>query len=336
MLIGISSRKENDKLNNKLEELLEPYASLKKEVYIGFRTNKDGFVHPKYKISYSNELGIWWYFGTTKNRYWNCFGVTNPEKRNHANIIVEINMPFEGKNFRCSGIWAKDKYKNYYLLHDGGIGGGSKGIGKKIFLDNFEGNYEKVFVVDEEKEFARVTQVNDDNVAQQLSWFVKEIKRIKDFKRAQKKDGKTLKAKKNKEHKFSSEYFGIKKYNLPDEIKSDCNHGLVVKELKNILEKNGIKGFNDRYRDLYTMSSPTKINRLFEVKTALSRQSIYTAIGQLFLNSITNENSSKLIFVCPDDIDKELISDLNNINIKVLTFNWKNKKPVFNNLDILK
>jgi len=342
MLIGITDKIEVEKLNIKLGRLLKPFITFNQEIKIGFKAERN-YVRKTHNISYSEELGIWWLLDKIETRYWNCFGTDNPTDKKILNIIIEINMPYKGIDNRVSGIWAKDEANNYFLMHNGGIRGGKKNVNKKLFYDNFKGSYENVLIGDTKRRFAYVTNINSDKVGYQLAWFVKETQRIKSLvglvkskEHIEDSTGDINNDKNDITHSYNPEFHGNKTYGLPDEVNTDNNHGLVIEELKSIIEKHTPYVYNNKLMDLYTIVKNTNtIVKLFELKTTISRQNIYTAIGQLHLNSISEKPKPKLFFVCPHTIDNDLIKDLNKMDINVLTFKWDNEKPVFTNLEIL-
>lgn len=325
MLIGITEENKIRRLNENLEKSLNNFCDNKRKLFISSRRAKNEKVE-LFNVSYSSKLGIWWYFGQTRNRYWNCFGTDNIVDNKYLNITVEINVPITGKNFRVSGIWAMDSHNNYYLLHDGGIGGGSKGIGKELFVDNFSGDYVDVQVDGNIKNFAFVAQLNSNDVAYQLSWFVKENRKIKDLLKLRKNSKESIR-------KFTPEFSGTKTYTLPEKVTANCNHGIIVNKLREILEDKNLNIGKNKKIDLYTYSKD-KINRIFEIKSEISRQSVYTAIGQLYLNSFELNCNPELIFICPNTIPIPIKKSLKQIGIKVITYLWYDNEPKFEKFEI--
>ena len=330
MLIGITDGDEILRLIKKLNSLLNKY-----KTFTGQRT----ILYPQgkevRKIHYSKELGIWWHFGNTGHNkyYWNCYGLENPDEKQSLRIAVEIIMPYTGKNLRIAGMWAKDNTGNVFLLHDGGIGGGGVGIGKRLFSEKFNGSYQQVSIDGALKKYALVLSLLDTNMPYQLEWFIRKIREIKDLAKQEKDNLKKTGRDFEKKHKYNPEFSGTKRYNLPDEIKVDCNHGIVVDELYKRLTAKGYICSNADYIDLYTIDANNIYKNMFEVKSNLSRQAIYTAIGQLQLNSRPMNPKPRYYFVCPNKIDRELIKDLGTLNIKVLTYVWEMRQPYFPELD---
>src|SRR5260370_41736033 len=86
-----------------------------------------------------NDKGRYWFGSVPPNeddltpRYGNPLG----EYRASGNlqISVELNVPTASNSKRVSGFFAKDPQTGIvYLVHDGGVGGGRKGVGQKAFL----------------------------------------------------------------------------------------------------------------------------------------------------------------------------------------------------------
>lgn len=67
-------------------------------------------------------------------RYWNAFGVF--DSRRPAQIItVEINVSTTSNSVRVAGFFARDPASGrIYLMHDGSVGGGRRGVGRTAFL----------------------------------------------------------------------------------------------------------------------------------------------------------------------------------------------------------
>jgi len=281
-------------------------------------------------IYYSEELGLWWYSDFAgkkyKERYWNVFGLENPIEKNNLNIACEINMPLKGINLRTAGLWAIDADKQFYLLHSGKIGGGTKGVGKGLFLENYMGGeLEDVYIDNEIRKYAPVTELETPTLGAQVKWFVTEIDRIKNIARLLNKPQPI------NHHYYHPEFQGSKKYRLPKEISVDCNHGIVVDALKKSLEALDIKAFNNQQIDLYSIKGK-RIQSIFEIKTSLCSQTVYTAVGQLNLNSIALSPTPIMFFVCPNEIKKNLITDLKKLGISVIQYRWQGQVPIFINL----
>lgn len=132
-------------------------------------------------IAYSSTLDIWFSHFEHDNRFWNGFGIGRPiEGANHS-LVGEINFPYEGINRRIAGAFGKETNGNILMLHRGKIGGGSPGVGKSVFVDNFRGD--KVVALDGgiENDFCVVGELNSTIFPLQVADFINEIRRIKEI-----------------------------------------------------------------------------------------------------------------------------------------------------------
>jgi hypothetical protein len=56
-------------------------------------------------------------------RFWNSFGVADPNQHSSLSITVEINPPHEGENRRTAGVFLRDESGRLYVGHTGRLGG---------------------------------------------------------------------------------------------------------------------------------------------------------------------------------------------------------------------
>jgi hypothetical protein len=137
----------------------------------------------KDNVLWSNDLKLWVCFrGPRKSRYWNGFGTEKPKNDSHLSITCEINFPVSGLDRRIQGVFLQqDELENYYIGHRGKIGGGRKGIGKKLFIEQYKGDL--TFVNDNDVLF-KIVLVGNMGIADfpiQIKEFVHEVKRIKNL-----------------------------------------------------------------------------------------------------------------------------------------------------------
>lgn len=126
---------------------------------------------------WSNELGIW--FQSRKiedSRYWNGFGLEEPEEGKGYTIVCEINFPIKGIKRAVAGAIAKDSKNDYYILHRGKLGGN---FSKKIFDENYKGDWTLVQDGDRETEMVLIGKLEDPKLPYNVRDFVKEINKIK-------------------------------------------------------------------------------------------------------------------------------------------------------------
>ena len=328
MLKALTNKSKIRRAHNQLKrELL----AIKPEQIITTIGNPSGNL-PNTPVQYSPKLDLWWTLehlvtgGSGRKRYWNCYGKGRPSTSSSTGIAVEINYPEEGRYLAIAAMFARDESNNTYLVHSGKIGGGRKGIGKNAFLENFRGEYRKILIDQDVFEYALVCQLGDEQLPYQIADFVNQVLRIKDI-----AVGKIKSSAINKiESKvFSPEFTGIKTYNLPEKTIANCNHGLIINTLEKELKALGYQTGNSKKVDLFAYKKETF---LFEAKSSLSTQAIYTGIGQLMLYSLSFSKVPKKILVLPANASVELLKDLKKLNVDVLLFKLGQQFPSFPNL----
>ena len=126
---------------------------------------------------------------------------------------------------------------------------------------------------------------------------------------------------KSKNKFFSSEFKGRKKVKGQQETEATVNHGFVVDELKKYVDQSTDNGFtyNTKKVDL-ALEVDGELVRFYEVKTSTDTQSIYTAVGQLYMHSAGTENIEKWM-VLPGPVDNDdLLDCLSTLGISVLWY----------------
>lgn len=274
------------------------------------------------QIFYSNKYDFWWgNFDDKRNgRFWNPFGLKRPKPGSATTGKCQINYSTSVINSNTGGLFAKNNLGNLYLLHNGRVGGGQKGVGKIAFANYYTGETTSVSVNGQEMDYFVVTELNSSRFYQNVLDFVTTIY---DFKTYVKNTQTKEKRRGTKRPLPGDEYLGIKTYNLPARtVVASNEHAIITKKLISELQKLNFTVKRDQYRDAYTVDDNDKINRIFEVKSSLSMQALYTAIGQLKLHGLFF--NSKKFFVTHRDVDPELIKDLKKLDIHCLLYNWTN------------
>lgn len=267
------------------------------------------------------------------SRYWNGFGITDPHGGS-VPITCEVNFPLKGINRTIGGVAVADEQGRTILAHRGRINVGRKGIGAKLFWSYYDGKKLTVWDGDRESEVAAVAEIGSPRFVRQIRFFVHEVERIKAIalgdqpdKRASEKSGST-RPDRFEIQSLGDEFAGTKTYTVSREISAVCDHGPIVKKLRELLVKQGHMTGKDKFRDLYVHDGK-KVTSLFEVKPSTDRQSIYSAVGQLLLNSVRFAPRPRLILVAPADIRDSLRTALPKIGIEFLGFEWEDGEPAF-------
>lgn len=291
---------------------------------------------------YHYSDGDFWWSGdrlSKSHKFYNLFGIAPDYERTNS-IRVQINYQKEFYDFKEAAYWAKDNSGRVFLLHSGKMGGGIKGI----TIENIDKYYSRKKVVafnnSNQKECFIVCEINSPRAFSQVVSFIKEIDRIKcllaELKSAELNKGNSKDTFLMK--KYTPEFWGKRNsYYREDIVESISDHGSVVEALKRELETNfGFKNrcTKNKYVDLGIDKNGKPI-AIFEFKTSANTQSIYTAIGQLLLHSNSLKSNPMKFAVFPNQIDKEIANDLQNLGIETLRYEWKKDKVHFLNLNIL-
>jgi len=325
MLTIINDKNEIKKAQKLFEQTIQKTLKKSNIASIGYQGGNQQEI-----FYWSPELCLWAIFSTSSsNRFWNAFGILDkPELPKLNSIDVEINFPFSGLARSIAGVIAKDERGGLIIAHRGKIGGGRKGVGQKLFFDNYNGETEILQDGQNECKVALVGALSSSHFIGQIHNFVQEVKRIKLIPTMGKSDASTNAVKEI----FSPEFCGDStvKRNAT-EITRKCDHGFLVKNLEAFIKKQGLKTANDVKRDLYILDKNKTIVVLFEIKSDLSLDSIYSGIGQLLLNSINLSKKPKLVLVLPNTTSSSLKISLKKIGINYLSYRWEKDTPKFLN-----
>lgn len=306
-----------DKFNKTLFEILNETENS----FVGFPAGRF-----RDNVHFSSDLKIWFSTHNEKNRFWNGFGVGIPIAEKGISLVGEINFPFKGINRRIAGVFAEDKDK-ILILHRGKIGGGTTGVGKNLFFEKFGGELIKAIDGDRETKFALVAELDSEYFIEQIASFIHGIYNIK--------QGKTIEFSNPftelLDFTYTDEKFGVSVTEKNEPKTINRIHGIIVNALAKELKSKNLLIGKDKNRDLF-IHKKNKISTLFEIKTNSNTQSLYSAVGQLIVYSMPI-GKINLIAVLPNKLDSYVEKKLSEIGIEILYFKWKNKQPVFIELE---
>lgn len=221
-------------------------------------------------------------------RTWNAFGVHH-SGNGALNITVEINIPTKSNSRRVAGFIAHDPLTNReYLMHDGSIGGGKKGVGRDAYLAWSKTPLEKVTTSSgEEREGILVCDVDGADAPDRIWRFVQSVRRFKDAVAGGLLTTPEFKQELSEYERYKREFSGRKTGRRGTTIDYLSYHGDVVEALcteRTARAKPGEGVFNTKLIDLYVRHRGA-ITEVFEVKSQCDRQTVYTAIGQLLTHA---------------------------------------------------
>lgn len=130
------------------------------------------------------DLGIWGSLNPApirnkkKGRFWNLFGTQDPTNSTaRLHIRCEVNPAHQGISSYVAGLFACDERGHRFLVHNGRIGGGKRGVGRELFWKHWRGAYERIEGMN--AKWAVVAELESPHAACQIAWFVKEVERIR-------------------------------------------------------------------------------------------------------------------------------------------------------------
>lgn len=246
----------------------------------------------------------------TTPRYWNSFGVYQPGQAGLV-ITVEINIPTTRNSGRVSGFFARDtETGEIYLMHDGGVGGGRKGIGRDAFLAWTGAIPIAVATSDGEPRYGLMVSPLNKNLGRRLVHFLESVRDFKAAVVAGEVDQNTINEALPRYRDFYSEFSGTKRGKRKEEFEYRSRHGEVVDSVaewrtaslgrQQVLKKN-------TFVDLAVFSGE-RLDEIYEVKTSMDRQALYTAVGQILVHE-AGRNAKARYLVVPDE--GEVPDDLN-------------------------
>jgi len=112
-----------------------------------------------------------------EKRFWCAFGLEDPHDVSSVSITLEINVPFEGIDRRCGGVFVRSNNGTIYLAHSGGIGGGRIGVGKAAFLSYYGDETQDTVTWPNKQtaEYLIIGALDDDEFQQQVADFVHKV-----------------------------------------------------------------------------------------------------------------------------------------------------------------
>ena len=245
-------------------------------------------------------------------RFWNAFGEYKPG--GNLQIDVEVNIPTNSNSRRIAGFFARDAFGRACLLHDGSVGGGRPGIGRKQFLWWLFAISKRSLPVIDKKGQTRcgilVANLEVDGAEASLSEFIKNVILFKGaVSRGLFKRPAILKSLQDFTPYFR-EFSGTKRRSALAAIEYVTRHGDIVHALR---KWRAVKSDEEEIKTAlidWGICRGGRLCEIYEVKTSCERQALYGAIGQLLVHS-GSSNCKKIIVLpendaMPPDIERAL------------------------------
>jgi len=258
-------------------------------------------------------------------RYWNAFGAYLPD-RPAQSITVEINIPIDTNGGQVAGFFAEDSETgDIFLMHNGRVGGGRPGIGKSAFLVWSKAKLIEVSQGDGGlRSGIAVGKLHDPDLADRLWTFVRTVQGFKDQAAAGALDTPEFKQRVEEFDRYSREFSGKKQGARGGSFEYVTYHGDIVQKLydeRTARLSPGERVFNSGLIDLFVKKDGV-LSEVYEVKTGVGRQMLYTAIGQVVTHAVNGQGEVAKFLVIPADesIPNDLGRAISILGIKLRRF----------------
>jgi hypothetical protein len=264
------------------------------------------------------------------HRHWNSFGIYKPE--GNLGISVEMNIPIKEDKRNVSGFFAKVLgSRTIYLMHDGGLRGGKKGVGREAFLSATASRPIEVQSTSIPRFGLIVAPLKSRYFEAGISSYLEKVVAFK----AAVRQGVPLTPVHGlppgtRYSDYFKEFSGKKSGGGGERFSYESRHGDVVHELVNWVSSEGIAGKVKKsvFVDLAVVRAG-KLVAVFEVKSSTDRQSLYTAVGQLMVHSAKAECVERYLVVPHGAIPDDVRSCLAALSIRVVRYEFKRRAIVF-------
>ena len=323
MFVMLETRTEVAKAQRKLESTLRrnfPRGAIKNIGYPG-GTNFDAKV-------FTN--GNYWFWSADHSdedvpnpRRLNWFGRFNVD--GDLQISVEINTAYEGRNDQVAGFFAKNiDTGSVYLMHSGRVGGGTKGVSKTALLT--WSNQHLIDVIDASgniRDGLLVMPIEGPAATRSAVRYIEAIALFKEAVRRGELHKPEFQRKQRELEQFYSEAHGRRKGRRSSRIDYISRHGEVVDALhawRNARPMpNRARIVKNVLIDMGVATGQTLLE-VFDVKTSVARQDVYTAIGQLMVHGKSDDCRRVMVLPRGETIAPDLVQTLHRLNVELLRF----------------
>jgi len=259
---------------------------------------------------YSSGRGcLWGSFGDLADdenipRYWNAFGIYDPDRQSQM-IVVEINIALDNNTARVGGFFAEDNDTGeVFLMHTGKVGGGQPGVGKTGFLISSKAHLTEVLKEDGlgVRTGILIGKIDAPDISGRIWKFVQDVDQFKQRVRAGDLRARQFKHQKEEFDRYKKEFSGKKRGAHGGVFEYETFHGDVVQKLyKERVSRctSDESVHNNILIDLYVKKGGV-LSEVYEVKTYIDRQVLYTAIGQLATHSAQSPGDVQKTLVLPE------------------------------------
>lgn len=299
--------------------------------------------------------------GTSYAKHWFGYGLGDPNNIKRMGPICEINIPIGTSTAMIAGALAKDAFGGVFLVHTGKVGGGKPGVGQKAFMQYYsDAEAEAIYQGNSQpKRMVLIGRVSSPEIIELIADFVTTVQAFKRDVAAGiiaavpgdsniDGDNEAPEAAQEPTPPTSTGSRGLNDSDADDSenfttwqrasatVDSEKLHARVRNTLTHILRDKGYWAQKDIHKDILIRSIQGELAVLFEVKSWCDTQSLYTAVGQLLVNS--DKGTKNRILVIPRPGDIRIMEAAQAYGIETLFFEWEGKdkeRPIFPELEAL-
>lgn len=264
-----------------------------------------------------------------RGHLWVPCGTLPIEPTGNLRMSVQLNPKVARDSSSTAGLLAEDEDGDRWICHTGRIGGGNKGIGQKAFVA--WSNREREPVVDSRGKTQLafpIARVGDPNMLRDIAAYVHEVAAFKENAPAPHgamKGGPFGGA--DRESEGSTRIGARMGYTMVR------RHAEIRNRLHDILKQAKLSVSRDVQRDII-VGSPKRPQIEFEIKPSCDSQSLYTAVGQLFMHSAVCRAKHRVL-VAPAGMDTKRKKAIESLGIRIQTFTLTKTHIKFPGLDTL-
>ncbi|KFM21481.1 5-methylcytosine-specific restriction enzyme with GTPase activity protein, partial [Marine Group I thaumarchaeote SCGC AAA799-B03] len=134
-------------------------------------------------VEYTSKGDFWWYSQNLPDeripRFWNSFGVGEPNWGTSTGITVEINPPMNESTRRTKGAFVKDNEGKIYICHDGSLGGGNTPGGFSDVYPNDEKWIEANDGRSDPRELILISDITSEQLGENLGDYIQYVAKYK-------------------------------------------------------------------------------------------------------------------------------------------------------------
>jgi hypothetical protein len=248
---------------------------------------------------------------------------------------VQFNVAVEEFSRRLGGAFLKDSTTGSILLaHRGHVTLGHARIKKDALFSEMRATLRQAATSDGVREFLLIGELESAQLGRDLEEFATELRRTVRVIRDKRLSGVKTNPDRNgfsDLRDYFDEFWGRRNAGSRAPSIADCHHGKIVRALYDVLMPQFEQVQKSREIDLVARAKTSDL--LFEVKTSVTPQAIYTAVGQLTVHSkvLAERESRKIrqVIVLPGFPHGQLRRALSrSLGIGVITYKLLGGKKV--------